>query len=315
VLSGAAIMATCLHANAQLPPVVRLIVGYPPGGSVDYLARTLAEPLQQALKTTVIVENRPGAGGRIAAFYLKNAPADGSVIMVAPNALITLQSLIYAGTLNYNVSEDFTPVSKLTSYPLAVAVPASLPVKNIADLKTWLKAHPAEASFGSSGAGGLSHFSGLLLGKAMGVTWTHAPYKGGAPLINDLAGGHIPAGIDTVIDQIPHHRGGKIRILATLTSERYPLATDLPSLGEQGIRDLNIEGWVGLYVSSKVPSNIAEQIDQATAKVLASPAFTEKLNKQLIQVTYQPGREFRKQQDEDFKLWAPVLKASGFKPE
>lgn len=320
ISSISAVAALCLlsfsvAAEEKLPPVVRLVVGYPPGGSVDYVARSIAEPLQKLLKTTVIVENRPGAGGRIGAAYLKAAPNDGSVILVAPNALTTLQSLIYADSLTYRVSEDFTPVSRLISYPFTIAVPGSSAVKSMADLRTWMKDHPNEATYGSSGAGGFGHFSGLVLGKAMGIAWVHVAYKGGAPLVNDLAGGHVAAGIDTIVDQIPHHRGGRIRILATLTSTRYGLASDIPSLGEQGVKGVNLEGWTGLYVSSKVPSSIVDQIDRAAGKVMADPALVEKLNSQMIQAAYQSSSAFRKTQADDLAQWAPVLRASGFKPE
>jgi len=178
-----------------------------------------------------------------------------------------------------------------------------------------MKEHPSEASYGSSGAGGFSHFSGLVLGKAMGIGWVHAPYKGGAPMVNDLAGGHLPAGIDTIVDQIPHHRGGKIRILATLTTARYALSPDIPAVGEQGIKGVNLEGWTGLFVSSKVPANLIDQIDRAAGKAMTDPTLVERLNAQLIQVAYQPTSEFRKTQNDDLAQWAPVLKASGFKPE
>ncbi|TDF64979.1 tripartite tricarboxylate transporter substrate-binding protein [Cupriavidus sp. L7L] len=313
--SALCLLSMSVPAEDKLPPVIRLVVGYPPGGSVDYLARSLAEPMQKLLQTTVIVENRPGAGGRVAAAYIKTAPTDGSVVLVAPNALTTLQSLIYADTLPYKLSDDFTPVSRLISYPLTIAVPASSPVKDMADLRAWMKGHSAEASYGSSGAGGFGHFSGLVLGKALGISWVHAPYKGGAPLVNDLAGGHLPAGIDTIVDQIPHHRGGKIRILATLTSARYALAPDIPSVGEQGIKGVNLGGWTGLFVSSKVPAKLVEQIDRAVGKAMTDPTLVQRLNAQMIQTAYQPTSEFRKTQAVDLAQWAPVLKASGFKPE
>lgn len=313
--SALCLLSLSVAAEDKLPSVVRLVVGYPPGGSVDYLARSIAEPMQKLLKTTIIVENRPGAGGRIAAAYIKTAPADGSVILVAPNALTTLQSLIYADTLPYKLSDDFRPVSRLIAYPFAIAVPASSPVKTIAELKAWMKDHAGEATYGSSGAGGFGHFSGLILGKAMGISWVHAPYKGGAPLVNDLAGGHLAAGIDTITDQIPHHRGGKIRILATLTSTRYALAPDIPSVGEQGVKGVNLEGWTGLFVSSKVPTSLVDQIDRAAGKAMADPTLVERLQGQMIQAAYQPASEFRKTQAEDLAQWAPVLKASGFKPD
>ncbi|RYF76574.1 MAG: ABC transporter substrate-binding protein [Comamonadaceae bacterium] len=301
-------------AGAQgLPPLIKLMVPYPPGGSADTLARILQQPLQEQLKTSVVIDNKPGAGGRIAASFLKRAPADGSVILVAPNALTTIQSLVYAGQLDYKVPEDIVPLSRLASYPMGLAVPASSSVRSAGDLVNSAKG--PSASFGTSGAGGLAHFAGLAFGKATNVTWTHVAYKGGAPLVTDLIGGHLPVAIDTLVDQIEQQRAGKIRVVGIFSDRRYPLAPDLPTLAEQGIRMAPVEGWFGAFLPGRTPAPVVAQIDRAIAKVLSDPEVNAKLNKLVLQSAYLGSTEFMQLQVAELQQWAPVVKDSGFKPE
>lgn len=314
ILAGLALFSV-VPARSQVPQTIKLVVGYPPGGSVDTLARFMGQALQESLKTTVIVDNRPGAGGRIAAAQFKRAPADGSEIMIAPNALTTVQSLVYADKLGYSVLDDFTPVAKLASYPFALSVPGSSSIRTANDLTAWVKANPAQAAYGSSGAGGMSHFAGLRFAKAAGVEWAHIPYKGGAPLINDLVGGHVGAAVDTVIDHIEHARAGKIRIVGIFSQKRYALAPELPTLAEQGIQGLDIEGWFGAFVPAGTPPAMVARLDDAFGKALADPALKAKLNKLVIEVSYLHNNDFRKLQAAELQAWAPVVRDSGFKPD
>ena len=310
-----ALAAFHLPAQAQVPALIKLVVPYPPGGSVDTMARLLQQPLQEQLKTTVVVENKPGAGGRIAASQLKRDPADGSVVLIAPNALTTIQSLVYAEKIDYQVMNDFTPVARLAAYPLSLAVPASSPVKNLTDLQAQLRQNPSTALYGTSGAGGLAHFLGVAFGKSAGLNWSHVPFKGGAPLITDLIGGHIPAGIDTIIDQIEQHRAGKIRIVGTFSQQRYALAPEVPTLAEQGATIGPVDGWFGAFVPAKTPKDMVAKLDKAMGTALASPELTAKLNKLLIEVSYLPSAPFSQLQAAELKQWAPVVRDSGFKPE
>lgn len=304
-----------VYAQPVMPSTIKIVVGYPPGGSTDTLARLLGQGMQEQLRTTVIVDNRPGAGGRIAATQLKKGATDGSEIMVAPNALTTVQSLVYADKITFNVMDDFVPVAKLASYPFALSVPATSSIKNVNDLVAWTKANPLQASFGSSGAGGMSHFAGLMVAKEAAFNWTHVPYKGGAPLVTELIGGHISAGVDTLIDHIEHSRSGKIRILGISTQKRYPLTPEIPTLAEQGLKGLNIEGWFGAFVPTGTPPPIVARLEDSIRRVLSDPSFKSKLNKLAIEVDFKTGAELRNTQAMELQSWAPVVKASGFKPE
>lgn len=313
---GALFLATCVSsALAQMPPLIKLVVPYPPGGSVDSTARLLQQPLQDQLKTTVVVENRPGAGGRIAASQLKREAADGSFILIAPNALTTIQSLVYDGRLDYSVTKDFTAVAKIAAYPFGLAVPGSSNIKTIGELIAAAKASPNQRSYGTSGAGGLAHFSGLSFGKAAGIDWMHVPFKGGAPLVTDLIGNHVPAAVDTLVDQIEHHRAGKIRVIGIFSDKRYPLAPEIATIAEQGVKVPPVEGWFGAFVPSKTPREVVNRIDQAIGRALADEGLKARLNKMTMEPSYLPSAEFNQLQARELQQWAPVVQESGFKPD
>lgn len=314
-LAALAFQSTPAAAQVTLPATIKLVVGYPPGGSVDTVARLLGQSLQQNLKATVIVDNRPGAGGRIAAAQLKAGAKDGSEVMIAPNALTTVQSLVYADKITYNVASDFIPVAKLASYPFALSVPVSSGIHRVSDLVSLAKAKPGQVSYGSSGAGGMSHFAGLMLAKTSGFEWSHVAFKGGAPLVNDLMGGHIEAGVDTLIDHIEHARSGKIRIVGIFSQERFALAPEVPTLAEQGVKGLDVQGWFGAFVPAGTPAPVVARLDEEIQRVLMDPDFKARVNKLVVNIDYLPSAPFAKLQADELQTWGPVVKSSGFKPE
>jgi len=300
-------------AHAQSSSIVRLVVPYPAGGSADILARILQQPLQEQLKATVVVENRPGAGGRIAASQMKREPADGTVILLAPNALSTIASLVYADQLDYSMA-DFKPLSKLASYPFALSVPAESTLRSAGDFRDQARANPGTASYGTPGAGGMAHFSGVALGKAIGVELTVVPYRGGAPMLVDLMGTHVAAGIDTLGDHLEQHRAGKIRVLGILSQSRYALASDIPTLEEQGISMGSIEGWYGTFVPAATPAEVVSRLDQAFERILADRGIQDQLALKALETSYLSSAEFSKLQEEELRMWAPIVRDSGFKP-
>lgn len=314
LLLGLAIASIAFSVHAQMPPLIKLVVPYPPGGSVDTLARLIQQPLQDALKTTVVVDNRPGAGGRIAASQVKREAANGSVILIAPNSLTTIQSLVYADKLDYKITDDFVAVSRLASYPFGLAVPGTSSTKTVAELTAAMKVSP-NPSYGTSGAGGMAHFTGLVFGRETGIDWTHIAFKGGAPLVSDLIGGHLPAGIDTLIDQIEHQRAGKIRVIGIFSDKRYSLAPEIPTLAEQGVKMGSVQGWFGAFMPAKTPKDIVNRVDRAFAQALASQELNGRLTKMVIESAYMPSTDFTRLQVQELQQWAPVVRESGFKPE
>jgi tripartite-type tricarboxylate transporter receptor subunit TctC len=304
---------TPIVANAQgtLRGPVRIIVGFAAGGSSDIAARMLADKLKDSLGVPVIVENKPGAGGRIAAEALKNAAPDGTTYLLTPVVIPVLAPLVYK-QLSYHPATDFAPVAQVATYQFALAVGPNHPAKTVPEFVAWLKANPTQANFGSPAPGSLPHFFGLMFGQATGVDLVHIPYKGGAPLAADLMGGQIPAGIDALSDMIELHRGGKIRIIATSGAQRSPLLPAVATFKEQGFATIEGSGWIAVYAPSNTPAILVDKLSAAIAGALKNPELRERF----ITVGYEPTGTTPEQlaaiMAADSARWSPIIKASGF---
>ena len=289
---------------------VKLLVGFPPGGSADVAARVMAEKLTASLGTTVIVENKPGAGGRIAVEALKNAPADGNTVLITPLAQMVIAPLTFR-KLNYNPETDFIPVAQLAKFHLTLATGEVSPYKNLNELVTWFKANPTKANFGTSAAGSQLHFLGLMFGKAINLDLTHVPYQGSAPLNNDLMGGQIPAAIDVFSAEL--HKAGRLRALAVSGAERSALMPDVPTFKEQGYPTVVGEGWMGAYMHAKTPPAIAQRIGNALAEAARQPDVKSRFATTGLEPTGLKAAEFAAVIAADRARWKPVVEASGFK--
>jgi tripartite-type tricarboxylate transporter receptor subunit TctC len=306
-----------LGAQAQDKAPIKILVGFPPGGSTDLVARLLAEKMAVVLKQPIIVDNKPGAGGRMAAQALKASAPDGLTYMIAPNATPVLQTLLYpVEVLKYDMLKDLTPVAVLVTYPLAIAVNTQSGVKNIKEYAAWVKANPKEASFGTAGAGGHTHFSGLQLGKAIGQPLQVVPYRGNGPMVTDLLGGQVPAGIMTAGDVLQHQKSGKVRVLAQFGAKRSPLMPDVPTLIEQGYNLDTGDAWTGMWAPAKIPPVELDRVQNAIKYVLALPEVREQLvNKATLNPDFKPAADMDALQRKELQYWAPIIKESNFKPE
>lgn len=306
---GLCAAALCGGAAAQSGPV-KLLVGFPAGGAGDIVARVVAEKLQASLGTAVIVENKPGAGGRIAADQLKNAPADGNTVMIAPPAPIVIAPLTFR-KLGYHPETDFQPVAQLVRFPLVMATGGTSPYKTLADVATKFKADPNQATFGTSAAGSQLHFLGLMFGQAIKVDMTHVPYQGGAPLVTDLIGGQIQIGIDTFAYDF--HKSGKLRFLAQSGAERSVIMPDVPTFKEQGFPTVVGEAWFGAFVPAKTPAAVVQRLSDAMTAAVRMPDVKEKLAAAGLEATGLATPEFSKLVAADRARWKPVIEASGFR--
>ncbi len=306
-----------LAALAQDKPPIRLLVGFPPGGASDSVARVLADKLREPLKQNVIVENRPGVGGRLAAEAVKNAAPDGLTFMIAPNATLTFQHLTYpVSVLRYDMTTDFTSVAQINSYPMALVVNASTGVKTAKEYVAWLKANPDKGTFGTAGMGGDTHFNGLQFAKIAGLAMTVVPYRGNGPLVTDLLGGQILTGIMVAGDAVQHVRSGKLTIVGVFGAKRSPLIPDVPTMPEQGFDTGGSDGWMGLWGPAKLPAAELERMQAALRQVLAQPDVKELMLSKFLQVAdYKGGTEVDKQLRDELAHWGPVIKASGFTPQ
>lgn len=313
---AAALLSLGLGAQAQDKPTIKILVGFPPGGASDSLARLMADKLREQLQQPVIVENRPGVGGRLAAQAVKAAAPNGQTYMVAPNATLTFQHLTYpVSTLGYDMTTDFTSVAQLTSYPMAMVVHNSLGVKNAKEFAAWLKANPTKGNFGTAGQGGDTHFNGLQFAKIAGVPMQVVPYRGNGPLATDLLGGQILIGNMLAGDALQHVKSGKLNYVGVYASKRSPLLPDVPTMAEQGFDTGGSDGWMAVWGPAKLPKAELERMQAAIQKTLADPVIKETLLSKFLQIAdYRTGAEVDKQLQAELAHWGPVIKASGFTP-
>jgi tripartite-type tricarboxylate transporter receptor subunit TctC len=303
-----------LFAQSLQKPA-RIAVGFPPGGSSDVVARLIAERMRGAYAPAVIVDNRPGAGGRIVLDYLKQAETDGSVMVQTPASMVVIYPHIYR-KLSYDALADFAPVTTVCSFVFAVSVGPAVPdsVKTLAELMQWMKANPKQASYGSPAAGSVPHFTGLLIGRAAGVDLTHVAFKGGAPAIQDLIGGQIPMSINVLGEALQHHKAGKLRILATTGPTRSSYLAEVPTLREAGF-DREATEWFGLFVPAKTPADTVGKLNAAVRQALKSREVTDGFAKFAFEPVGDSPAEFARRVRSEYDLWGPVVKSTGFKAE
>ena len=308
---GAAALGVA-HAQGSegLSGPVRLVVGFPAGGAGDIIARVVADKIAGPLGVTVIVENKPGAGGRAAGDLGKAAPGDGRAVLSTPLAPSVIAPLTFQ-KLNYKSDTDFVPVAQLVKFPLSLAVGKDSPNTSLKDLVAWFKAHPQQASFGTSAAGSQLHFLGLMLGQAAHIDLVHVPYQGGTPLITDLIGGQVPSAIDAF--PLEFHKAGKIRLLASSGESRSPLLPDVPTFKEQGYPTVVGEAWFGAFMSAKTSPALVQRVSEAMASAVQQPDVRQKLAAAGLEATGLKAPEFARLVAADQARWKPVIEVSGFK--
>ncbi|WP_245638575.1 Bug family tripartite tricarboxylate transporter substrate binding protein [Hydrogenophaga palleronii] len=304
-----------LPAMAQDGALMRIVVGFSPGGSVDAVARLLAERLKEPLGMNVIVENKPGATGRVALGEVQRARPDGRTLVLAAGGAMVIFPWLYPTNLGYDPVKDFTPISRVTSLGFVISVGPAVPVTDLKGLIAWARANPGKAMYATSGAGSVPHFSGLLLAQTLGLELTHVAYKGGPQAEQELIGGHVPMMIDSPTSTtIDLHRSGKLRILAVTGKTRLPALPDVPTLQEAGV-NLAIDNFFGLYGPAGMPADVTNRIDRAVAQVLALPEVREKIQAAGLMTDHGGPQELASVQASQLKRWEAPIKVSGFKVE
>lgn len=311
LLSASAALAA-MPALAQATPV-RILVGFPPGGSADATARLMAEKMSASLGVPVVVENRPGAGGRIAAQAVKDAAPDGNLLMLVPMAVMVVQPVVFR-SIKYDTTKDFTPIGNAATFPLALAAGPATPAKTMAELVAWLKANPNQGNYGSPATGSLPHFLGEMLGQSVGVKLQHVPYQGGAPLMTALLGGQLPIGFDTPLEFAENHRAGKLRILAVSSPQRMAQFPEVPTLRESGI-NIEASAWFGLFGPAGIPAARVDALNAASQAALRQADVVAKLNGLGLAAAPESAAEMARRMAADKARWEPVIKATGFQAD
>ena len=281
---------------------------------MDVVTRALAEQLRDPLHRTVTVENKPGAGGRIAIDALRAAPTDGSVAMLCPDFLRSIYPFVFK-KLNYEPENDILPVSTVVEFPMALAVPASSPIKTFAEFAQWVRAHPDKANFGHAASGGPTHFLGLQIGKIIGARLEDVPFQGAAPMITNLIGGNITAGSSTVGDFAQYHNAGKLRVLAVTSAQRSPLLPDVPTFSELGRKELVAVGVLAICLARGTPATVVSEWSTAVRKAVASEQFASKIRTLGFLNTGSSPAEAGAKFTDMRNFWEPVVRASGFKAD
>ena len=309
-----AFVAMPAHAQDKIDKPVKVIVGFAPGGTADIIARVVADKMGASLGQPVIVENRPGAIGRIAAEAVKSAAPDGTTIMVMPIGPMAVVPHVYKD-ITYDPLKDFTPIAIGATFQFAFAASPKSGAKTWAEFAQWAKANPGKADYATSGAGSLPHFFGVLLGKGIGVEMVHVPYKGSAAYANDLLAGQVAGAIDAIADLTELHRAGKVKILASSGATRSTALPDVPTFNELGVKGVEAMGWFGFFAPAKTPKSIVDTLNAAINKALTSPDVAQKLSGLGMDPATGTPDQFAKIVAEDYAKWGPIVKASGFKPE
>jgi len=302
-------LLACAPAAAQ---TARMLVGYPPGGAVDVLGRIFAEPMGEALGRPVVVENRPGAVGQIAAEALKASTPDGATLMLAPDATVIFRPQTLAKP-PYDPLADFAPVAHTGRWNFALAVQAEMRVKTLAEYVAWVKADPGRAVFASSGAGGSTHFFGVLLGQTEGIALQQVPYKGAGPAILDVVAGHVPATIQPLGTLLAQAKAGKLAILGMSGRERSSGAPDVPTFAELGLPALTADAWFGIFAPAATPAGTVKKLNAAFVSAMRTPAVKERMQGLDLEVHEMSPAEFAAVVRADYARWGPVIRASGFR--
>ena len=312
-LLGAAALAAPALAPAQDKPPVRILVGFPPGGSADIVARLLADKMRATLGQNVLVDNKPGAAGRVALGEVKRAAPDGQTLVLAPSGALVVSPWLYKN-LGFDPVRDFTPVARAVTFDFAITAGPGAPSGDLKTVLAWMKANPGKANYGTPGAGTVPHFTGVLLSQSAGIELTHVAYKGGAPAVNDLLGGQVPLMIDTPLETIEHHRAGKLRILAVTGDARGKSLPDVPTLKELGI-NMSADAFFGMYGPPGMAADVTARMSRAVADALKQPDVMDKITSLGLVPAYGSGDELAATQAAHLKRWEAPIKASGFTAE
>ena len=312
LLVGAVVSAAATGQTLPSKPV-RLVASTPPGGTIDLVARILAQHLTTSLGQAVIVENKAGASGNIAAEFVAKAPADGSTLLVTASSHATNINLY--PKLPYHPVKDFAPVSLLTTNSFVLVVPASSPANSTGEFLALAKSRKGALNYGSSGSGQGNHLGMELLKSMGGFDATHVPYSGTGPVTIALLAGQVDVALQTPPGVMPHLKSGRLKFLATTGKTRSPLLPNVPTVAESGVPGYELLGWIGLLAPAGTPKETVEALQRATKKVLAQPDVVSQLNAVACDVVASTPQQFASFLDSEIATWAQVIKKSGARAE
>jgi len=311
LLAGACLPA---HVAAQAFPnrPARLVVPFPPGGPLDAVGRAIAQKLTEMWGQSVVVDNRPGAGGNIGADFVAKSPPDGYTVVMGALSTHAVNPSLYP-TMPYDAVRDFAPITLVAITPNVLVVNNALPVHSVKELIAYAKANPGKLSFGSGSVGSAGHLAGELFKVEAGVDMVHVPFKGGAPAMQSLLAGDTPVMFDNLANSMPQVKAGKLRALAVTTAERSPLAPELPTMAEAGVPGFDISTWFGLLAPAGTPPDIVARWNADVGRILSSPEMRDRLAAQGAVAAPDSPQAFARFIGSELSKYARIVKASGAK--
>jgi tripartite-type tricarboxylate transporter receptor subunit TctC len=310
-LMGAGLSVAAGPGFAQIG-LTKIVVGFPPGGTVDAMARRLAEKLKGTYAENVIVENKPGAGGRIAVETVKNAAPDGNTVLFSPGSMLVIYPHVYR-KLSYDTFKDLQPVSPVALYTCAFAVGPGVPesVKTLAQFIDWAKTAP-KASYASPAPGSMPHFLGDVFKRKAGIDLQHVPYRGMAPAVQDLLGGQVPSCMGVLGEFLQHKAAGRVRVLAVSSEKRSRFMPDVPTFTELGYKEVSGTEWYGLLLPASTEATRVNKLAEVIAATVKDSQVADGFAQIGFEATSQTPAAFVQNIRKELEYWGPVVKASGF---
>jgi tripartite-type tricarboxylate transporter receptor subunit TctC len=313
-LAASATATAALPALAQSGNAIRILVGFPPGGGTDAIARTLGEKLKDLLGQPVLVDNRAGAGGQIAAQALKAAPADGTTLFLTHDHTVSILPLVTKNP-GFDPARDFVAVAGFATFVNALAVSGGTPAKSMPEYLAWVKSQGGKGNVGVPAPASVPEFLVKLIGQKYGLDLQAAPYRGSAPMIADMLGNQIGAGIGSIPDFIENHKAGKLRVVAVMGNARQAAVPEAPTFAELGLAGFEDVPYYGLFAPAGTPQAAIDRIGEALSRVVAMPDVREKLTAMGLTVGYMPQQQLAARERAYTQAWAKIIKAMGFQPQ
>jgi tripartite-type tricarboxylate transporter receptor subunit TctC len=310
---GFAVAAAGAAAQDWPARTVRFVVPFPPGGATDVAARALADKLSTAFRQQVVVENRAGGGGAIGAAEVARAAPDGYTLLFTADPMTTQHLVVKA--LPYDVMRDFVPITQVTIQPVTIAVHPSVGATTIQEFIALVKANPGKYSYAHSGTGSGQHMSGELFKRRAGIDMVDIPYRGGGPAVTDLLGGQVLVGVLGSTPLVPHHKAGRVRILAFTTKERFALLPEIPTLHEAGFAGFDISQWLGIFAPAGTPRPIVDRVQAEVAAALKLPDVIERLARGALAPVGSTPEQFAALLKADLARWGSLAAAIGLQPQ
>jgi tripartite-type tricarboxylate transporter receptor subunit TctC len=317
-----AALAAPVSAQAQNPSSypdrpIRLVVAFPPGGATDTLTRQITQELGEALGQSVVIENKPGAGGYVAWNHVATSDPDGYTLLMAENAIGISQALYKKSSSSFDPVTQYDAIATVATSPLVLAVANNVKANTVAELIAYSRTVPQKMNYASAGIGSVSHLTFEVIKAGTGMEAVHVPYKGGGPAMNDVIAGHVAINMASIQVAKGLVEGGKIKGLAVTSTDRSPVLPNVPTLKEAGIKtaDVDLRFWFGIFGPKGIPDAVRAKLDQAVSTTLSNPRVRERLAKLDIEPAYAPGSDLKMKLENEIANWTKFIDAHGIKPE